>query len=145
LGGETPAKKRPWYLQALWQLLFVTVMMSAYELLTKYGADQALKTVPAENFFARLGMPAVANVWTWVGTGLACVAFGAWLHVLKRVPLSLAFTISQGTFVLVPLGAWLFLGEQVSAKLWIGIALVVAGVILLVPDLVKEERMGEER
>jgi uncharacterized membrane protein len=121
---------RPW-----WQLLWIVIFMSVFEVLTKYGATHA----PPDTVFKRLGFAAVASPWVWLGTLISIAAFAAWLHVLRNVPLSLAFNISQGTYLLVPIGSFLFLGEHISVRLGVGTGLVLAGVLLLVPDLVKVE------
>jgi len=42
-----------------------------------------------------------------------------------------AYPILSLSFALVPLLAWLMLGEQVSTGQWIGIALIAAGVLTL--------------
>ena len=136
--SQLPVRKhlflRPW-----WQLTWIVLLMSASELLTRYGAAHA----PQDTVFARWDLAAVGSVWTWVGTLVAIAAFGAWLHVLRNVPLSLAFNISQGTYLVIPLGAAVFLHEKLSPLLLLGIALVLAGVLLLVPDMVKAESEGE--
>ena len=128
-------QRPPLFLRPGWQLAAVTLLMSAFELLTKYGADHA----PQDTFFARWGFAAVGSIWTWIGTLVAIIGFGAWLHVLRKVPLSLAFNVTQGTFLLVPLGGRFFLHETVSPGRWLGIGIVFAGVLLLVPELVKAE------
>ena len=129
-----PTKRSP--LGTLVLLLLVTALMTAFELMTQYGATVV---VPPENFFARLGFPAVASAWTWAGTAVAIAGFAIWLHVLRTVPLSLAYNITTATFVTIPVGAHLLLGEPISLRQWGGYALVIAGVLFLVPGLVKVE------
>lgn len=65
--------------------------------------------------------------------GLACYVLGAvaWLGVLSRVPLSLAYPSLAMGYVLTALLAWLVLGEQVPPARWIGIATICLGVFLI--------------
>lgn len=117
-------------------LAVVTLVMSASELLTKYGADHP----PAAGFFVNLGLPEWGSPWTWAGTLVAIGAFGLWLWALRTVPLALAYNLTTATYALVPIGAWLFLREHITPLRWLGIALVLAGVLLLVPGMVEVEQ-----
>ena len=54
-----------------------------------------------------------------------------WIYVLKAVPLSFAYSFMALSFVFVPLLAWLFLGESVSARAMVGIALIIAGLLVV--------------
>lgn len=54
----------------------------------------------------------------------------AWIWVLQRAPLTLAYPVVALTFVLVPLGArWLF-GEEVGLRYLLGTGLIVAGIVV---------------
>ena len=55
-----------------------------------------------------------------------------WLFVLRLLPLSQAFPALGLTFALVPLASNQFLKEEVVLSQWLGIAIIVAGVILVV-------------
>ncbi|MDH4135342.1 MAG: EamA family transporter [Anaerolineae bacterium] len=65
--------------------------------------------------------------------GLAFYALGSlfWLAVLSRLDLSLAYPMLALTYVLVPVTAWLFLGEQVPGVRWLGIGVVIVGVLII--------------
>ena len=56
---------------------------------------------------------------------LVILSFLTWLYVLRYIPLSVAFPISQVVHALVPLCSWIFLGELISTLRWCGIALVL--------------------
>lgn len=82
----------------------------------------------------------LAGVWRMFTTtpyvilGLALYVVGAfiWLIVLSRANLSYAYPMVALTYVLVPLAAWLLLNEPPIPPLrWAGIALIIAGVILV--------------
>jgi len=82
----------------------------------------------------------LAGVWRMFTTtpyvilGLAMYVVGAfiWLIVLSRANLSYAYPMVALTYVLVPLAAWLLLNEPPIPPLrWAGMALIIAGVILV--------------
>lgn len=54
-----------------------------------------------------------------------------WLVVLSKVDLSLAYPMLALNYVLVPLTAWLFLGEQVPTLRWLGAGVVIIGVVII--------------
>ena len=62
--------------------------------------------------------------------GLGCYGLSAivWLVVLSRVDVSLAYPFLALNFVLVPLFAWLLLGEQIPSWRWFGVGIVLIGV-----------------
>jgi drug/metabolite transporter (DMT)-like permease len=66
----------------------------------------------------------------------------SWLFALRTIPLSVAFTLAGATHVLVPLGSWIWLGEEIPAKRWCGILLVTLGVLVSArPATVVEEKL----
>ena len=65
--------------------------------------------------------------------GLACyvISVVVWVVALSRVPVSIAYPmLSIGYVVNAALAWWLF-GEQVNAQRWLGIAVIVVGVVLV--------------
>ena len=68
----------------------------------------------------------------WLATGLAAsaAAMGCWLLVLRRIALSRAYPWTAIIYVLTPLGATAFFGDVITSKYVVGMALVVAGVVV---------------
>lgn len=63
--------------------------------------------------------------------GAALIGSFAWLYVVTKLPLTIAFPIYIGvTFALVLLGGWFFLGEALSSTKVIAILLIFAGIVL---------------
>ena len=65
--------------------------------------------------------------------GLVCYAISVvvWIVALSRVDVSIAYPmLSIGYVVNAALAWWLF-GEQVSAQRWLGIAVIIIGVVLV--------------
>lgn len=85
----------------------------------------------------RAAHPAVAHARWYVVRWLvlALLAMGAgmlvWLWVLQHVPLNIAYPMLSLNFVWITLAAYWLWHEPVSLRHWCGVALVVAGVLLL--------------
>jgi drug/metabolite transporter (DMT)-like permease len=74
---------------------------------------------------------ALASGWTWLGILTYLLSFACWLYVLRHLPLSVAYGLISIVQILVPLGAWFFLGETISIRRWVGIAFVLCGTLLM--------------
>lgn len=124
----------PWF-----QIAFSTFAVAIAELFLKRGAMQAPALHPSINW---TGVSGLASPLVWFGIFLIAISFVSWLYVLRFIPLSIAFPISQFVHVLIPLGSWIFLGELISTGRWAGIALVVAGIFTMAKPVAKfEERL----
>ena len=55
-----------------------------------------------------------------------------WVFVLRTVPLSSAYALFSLAFLIVPVLAWVFLGEPLSLNTLAGGAIIVVGVIIAV-------------
>lgn len=66
----------------------------------------------------------------WLALGIYGFATLLWTWVLSRVPLSRAYPWVAVTTVLVPLLGWLAFSERVSPLFWVGMGLIVAGLLL---------------
>ena len=71
-----------------------------------------------------LSVPLVAAL------GIYGVATLMWLVVLTRLPLSVAFPFYGLTFLLVPILAWLFLGEPLRIQTLVGGVVIIIGVAI---------------
>ena len=61
----------------------------------------------------------------------AFVASLAWLYVVIKLPLTVAFPVYIGvTFILVLLGGWLFLSEAMTISRLISMVLILAGIVV---------------
>ena len=144
LAGECALQKRmqnrpssfgnPWL-----QLGLSIACVFVSELLLKRGATEVAKP---ESGFSWIGLNGLASPLVWWAILLIIASFISWLYVLRYIPLSMAYPLSRVVDVLVPLGCWFFLAEQISALRWCGIALVVTGLALVAKPIAKmEERL----
>jgi len=104
------------------------------------GGHVLLKSVVDEVKTSGLGWETVralgdaGRLWRGgAGAALVVVAFLFWLLALTRLDLSYAYPVACSSLLLVTLFSVLFLGEPVTARIWVGTVLVLAGVALLMP------------
>ncbi len=128
----------PWYLNPYLHLLLNGFLVTASEILLKRGA-MATAQVHAPVWMMRIGIMTLGSWWTWAGIAIYIGSFFNWLHVLRWVPLSIAFPLASVVHVLIPLGAWIFLGERVAPIRWGGIVLIIAGIWLIARSVLEAE------
>jgi undecaprenyl phosphate-alpha-L-ara4N flippase subunit ArnE len=123
--NATPPMTTPprWYLGAYVQLSISIVLSAAAQILTKVGADDTVGD-------AILGFRGLLSGWMWLGILALIGSLLSWLEALKTIRLNIAANLVGVIHIMVPIGSWLLLGELISARRWLGIALVVAGVIV---------------
>jgi len=115
--------RNPWL-----HLAISVICVAIYELLLKRGASETAHLNPSWSW---TGLTGLASIYVWIAIVFVIVSLLTWLHVLRYLPLSIAFPISQSVHVLVPLGSWLILGENIVTLRWIGIALVSLGLAIV--------------
>ncbi|MCP3978117.1 MAG: EamA family transporter [bacterium] len=59
--------------------------------------------------------------------------FALWILCLTKLELSYAYPLACSSVLLVAWFSALFLGEPVSARMWVGTLLVLGGLVLLTP------------
>ncbi len=120
----------PWLMLVL-DILFVT----ASETLLKVGASRTERVAGWE----WTGLLSLATIWIWCAIVLVILSFICWINVLKYVPLSVAFPLSNVVHVLVPLSCWIFLAECIPVRRWCGIAIVILGLAVVGKPVAKIE------
>jgi drug/metabolite transporter (DMT)-like permease len=115
-------------LRSLMAILFCAVAGTASEIFLKRGAAE---TASQSTLVPWLGLSGLESKWVWLGIVFTILSFLAWVRAVRIVPLSIAFTLSNVIHVFIPLSCWLFLGEAVSPRRWLGITLVVIGLAIV--------------
>jgi multidrug transporter EmrE-like cation transporter len=115
------------------------VLDACAQVLLKIGSDHS---VAGGSIF---GIAGLQSGWVWLGIVAMVTSFGSWIYSLRFVPLGIAANLTGATHVLVPLICWTMMGEQIHAKRWLGICLVIAGVFIIARPLMKVEEEMEER
>lgn len=56
----------------------------------------------------------------------------AWIWVLQKVELGRVYPLMALAFVLVPLGSYIMFGEKFQTQYFVGVVIIVAGIIITV-------------
>ena len=118
------------------QLGLSIACVTIYELLLKRGAAETANLSPNWSW---TGLTGLASIYVWIAIVFVILSLITWLYVLRYIPLSIAFPISQAVHVLVPLGSWLVLGENIIGLRCVGIALVSAGLAIVAKPVARLE------
>jgi undecaprenyl phosphate-alpha-L-ara4N flippase subunit ArnF len=134
---SVPAKPAPGLFWNPYLQIFLTVLLtSAAQILLKVGADASA----ADNSLGSwLGLHELSSGWTWLGIVAFVASFGGWLYALRFLPLGIAFGLTNGVHIFVPLGSWFFLHEKIGPLRAAGIALILAGILLLAQSVARAE------
>ena len=121
----------PWF-----QLTLNAIVVTISEVFLKIGARETAGLTDKHDW---TGISGLASVWTWFGIVCVILSLASWLYILRLVPLSIAFPLSNVVHVLVPLSCWIFLDEVISARRWCGIVLLLAGLIVVAKPFARIE------
>jgi EamA-like transporter family. len=105
-------------------ILLAVSLESAAQVCMKCGASQAAAQLVTVVKFNK-------QVWIALGLGLLAVETVVYTLALHRVDVSVVYPMSSLSFVGIALLSALFVGESVSSKRWLGIALIIAGTVLV--------------
>ena len=123
--------RNPWV-----QLAISVICVAIYELLLKRGASE---TANLNSSWSWTGLTGLASIYVWIAIVFVIISLITWLYVLRYLPLSIAFPISQSVHIFVPLGSWLILGENIVTVRWIGIGLVSLGLAIVAKPVARLE------
>ena len=125
-----------WFGNPWLQIALNALIVTASEIFLKFGARETVGLTKDWNW---TGITGLMSAWTWIGIVFVILSLVSWLYVLRHVPLSLAFPLSNVVHVLVPLASWFFLGELISTRRWWGIILVLIGLIIVAKPVARIE------
>ena len=113
-------------------LLLIVVAGTSGELCV----TRAMKTMGEVKDFrpaslVRVLIRAVQVPWMWLGITLMAVAFFALLGALSIENVSFVVPVTALSYAAGAFGGEIFLGERVSRRRWVGVALVCVGVTLV--------------
>ena len=106
-------------------LLTVVVFLSAGQFLFK----RAGLAIQGRNLFDSVWMLATLPSF-YLALAIYGLATVLWVYILSRVPLTEAYPWIAGATGLVPLIGYLFFGERVTPLFWVGMAFILAGLLL---------------
>jgi multidrug transporter EmrE-like cation transporter len=110
--------------------IFPVAILVAYSQLVVKWRSSVILLNPQSNLLDKLVIyfsdPMIASAYL-----AALLGSFAWLFVVTKLPLSIGFPVYIGvTFLLVILGSWLFLGENISAIRLLAVCFIFIGVTL---------------
>lgn len=118
------------------QIFFVVLLTAAAQILLKVGADYSAAN---DSVWSWIGLAELGSGITWLGIIAFVASFGGWLYALRFLPLGIAFALTNGVHVFVPLGAWFFLHEHIDLLRGSGILIIIVGILLLAQSVAKAE------
>jgi drug/metabolite transporter (DMT)-like permease len=110
-------------------IIAVTINAVLGQLLLKHalmrlGGRDAFAVVP--KFIAS----AVVSPWIYASVAVQGVGFFLWMMLISRAKLGVATaSVGAGFYMLMPLCAWAVYGESLSSLQWLGIGLLIVGVV----------------
>jgi multidrug transporter EmrE-like cation transporter len=114
-------------------IIFAGVLLnSAAQLMLKAGA-KTLGTVSMGSSSSLMTAACSAATQPWIVLGLVCyfLSAGLWILALTRVDVTVAYPMLSMGYVIAALLAWHFFGEPLTAGRVLGIAIIMAGVVVL--------------
>jgi drug/metabolite transporter (DMT)-like permease len=94
------------------------------------GIRKLLNPVQLYQFLAQLG---IFNNWRlWLGIAFLTLFFGGYLLAMQQAPVTLVVPLMASTYIINTGIGKFVLHEHVSLLRWLGVAVIVAGIILLV-------------
>lgn len=106
-------------------IIVITAFANLADVLLKVGANAAGES---------LGDPLAIFLtpWIWLGAVLGTSAMAMWVYVLGRYHISHAYPLFVGLgFLNISLASWLYFREQLSPLRLAGIALILAGIVVV--------------
>jgi drug/metabolite transporter (DMT)-like permease len=117
-------------LSSLAVLLFAVALAAVGQLVLKHGMTLAQQHAHLSG--RSLALVAATSPWILGGLSIFGCSAVAWLFVLSRVPLSLAYPFNALGYIGILTASVLFLHERANAWTWLGTLLVAAGLVLVV-------------
>lgn len=133
---DGPRRMPRGFLNPLVQLGLGVALVTASEILLKLGAAHTAERLGETDW---TGVSALGSWWVWGGIACYIGSFVSWLHVLRYVPLVLAFNAMNTVHVTIPVAAWAVLREPLPLERIVGILIILAGVGLLAGPLARLE------
>jgi len=103
------------------------------QLLLKAGATSTgpISVTTAPSMLLRVASALAQHPAILAGLGCYAISVVAWIVALSRVEVSVAYPMLSIGYVVNALLAWWWFGEAVNAQRWLGIGVIVIGVVLV--------------
>ncbi|MBL0352615.1 MAG: hypothetical protein WBO95_01740 [Candidatus Dechloromonas phosphoritropha] len=112
-----------------WMILPIAVLVTYSQLIVKWRTSEMALVVQAS--FQRQLLKFLTDPVIVSAYAAALIASFAWLYVVTKLPLTVAFPVYIGvTFAMVLLGGWFFLSETLTATKLVAVLLIFGGIVL---------------
>ena len=111
-------------------LLFAVISAASGQVMLKHGMQIATARATATS--TSLALRAATSPWVLLGLVVFAVSAVAWLAVLSRVPLSVAYPFNALGYLVILSASIVVLHERANLLTWAGSLLVVSGLIIVV-------------
>jgi len=111
-------------------LLFAVVSAATGQVMLKHG--MRIASARAADSGGSLALRAATSPWVLLGLVVFGVSAVAWLAALARVPLSVAYPFNALGYLVILTASIVLLHERASVLTWVGTAMVVSGLIIVV-------------
>ncbi|MCB0082898.1 MAG: hypothetical protein KDE47_18290 [Caldilineaceae bacterium] len=114
-----------------WWLIALSISTGvAGQTVIKLGVSQPPATTNSSGILSVIEL-ILGSPWVLLGLMLYGVGAVAWIAVLSRLDLSLAYPLLALNFVLITLSSKVILGETVPTLRWIGMMVICVGILLV--------------
>ena len=111
-------------------LLFAVAAAAVGQVMLKHGMHIA--SIRAAETRGSLAVAAATSPWVLLGLVVFAISAVAWLTVLSRVPLSVAYPFNALGYLGILTASILVLHERANIWTWTGTLLVVSGLIVVI-------------
>ncbi len=111
-------------------LLFAVAAAASGQVMLKHG--MRIASARAAGTHGSLAVAAATSPWVLIGLAVFGISAVAWLAVLSRVPLSVAYPFNALGYLGILTASVLVLHERANIWTWAGTLLVVSGLIVVV-------------
>lgn len=118
-------------MKILLSVLPIALLVAYSQIIVKWRAAYVNFNLLGNDSYFRQVKNLISDPYLMSAYAAALLASFAWLVVVSRLPLVVAFPIYIGvTFVLVMVGGWCFLNETISGLRLLAAALILAGIAI---------------
>jgi len=118
-------------MMSYWWLIALSISTGvAGQTAIKLGVSQPQAVGNTSTLFSLVTL-ILGSPWVLLGLTLYGIGAVAWIAVLARLDLSLAYPLLALNFVLITLSSRLILGEVVPTMRWVGMLVICAGIVIV--------------
>ncbi|NIY83290.1 EamA family transporter [Vibrio hepatarius] len=77
----------------------------------------------------------IFNFWFYISASISAIALGAWLVVIKYIPLSTAYPYQSLVYILTPVLSWLVFDEHVGLSYVLGLVIILFGLMIVLKSV----------